>query len=116
MARTLSDTLIIAMIEAATRLAGGRGPITGSAAAQAAQPGAAPAAGQGSTGESTGAMAVPNPPAATSLGQDGTPAGERDLRTAEQIGADFKTIYTHIEGVVRASAEQETRSVGFGPR
>ena len=116
MARTLSDTIIISMIEAATRLAGGRGPIAGSAVAQALQPGATPAAGQGSTGESAGATAVTNPPTGAGAGQDGAPAAERDARTAEQIGADFRTIYTHIENVVRASTEQESKSVGFGLR
>jgi hypothetical protein len=50
------------------------------------------------------------------LGQEGAAGGDRDSRSAEQIAADFKTIYTEIEGLVRQSAEQETSRVGFGVR
>ncbi|CAA9209342.1 MAG: hypothetical protein AVDCRST_MAG77-1940 [uncultured Chloroflexi bacterium] len=122
MARTLSDTLIIAMIEAATRLTAGRGPIgPGSAGAAAAAAGGAVAAP--ATGE-TGATANTIPPA-TGTGSGGSggaggaagaPGGEQDPRTAEQVAADFRTIYAQIEDVVRVSAEQETKSVGFAPR
>src|SRR6266545_198894 len=126
MARTLSDTLIVAVLEAATRLTGARGPIAGSAAAHAqlsaAQQGAVatPPAGEG-----TGA-ATATPPATASASESGSgsgsggdgasSAGEHDTRTAQEIAADFKTIYAQIEGLVRASAEQEAKTIGFGPR
>ena len=123
MARTLSDTLIVAVLEAATRLTGARGPIAGSAAAKAGADGAAAAtppagaAGEGPTAGSTGAVSTDAPASASSGGQGGgaaSGAGESDSRTAEQIAADFKVIYGQIEELVRGSAEQETKSVGFG--
>ena len=111
MARTLSDTLIIAVIEAATRLTGARGPIAGSSAANAQNAAvAAPPAGEGAA---TGATATSAPTRGEGGGGQG---GEHDSRTADQIAADFKTIYAQIEEVVRASAEQETKAVGFSPR
>jgi hypothetical protein len=113
MARTLSDTLIIAVIEAATRLTGARGPIAGSSAANAQNAAvAAPPAGEGAA---TGATAT-SAPAPTRGEGGGGQGGEHDSRTADQIAADFKTIYAQIEEVVRASAEQETKAVGFSPR
>ncbi|HEU5315581.1 MAG TPA: hypothetical protein VFX49_05685 [Chloroflexota bacterium] len=115
MARTLSDTLIIAVVEAATRLTGARGPIAGSSAANAQNAAVAtPPAGEG-TG--TGATATAAPPAPSrGEGSGGQSGGEHDTRTAGQIAADFKTIYSQIEELVRASAEQETKAVGFSPR
>ena len=125
MARTLSDTVIVAMIEAATRLAGGRGPIAGSSAAAAAPMGSAtPLPGS----QADSASAAPTPTAAALAGGVGAPTAtmssgaaglppaapaDRDLRTAEQIAADFRTIFAQIDEVVRAAAEQETKSVGF---
>ena len=115
MARTMSDTIIVAMIEAATRLSGARGLIAGSqpphgeAVSQPTGGEAAPAEG----GE--GAKAA----AAKSTAPAPAPAGrpspdDHDARTAAQIGSDFQAIYKNIEEVVRASAEQETKAVGFG--
>lgn len=124
MARTLSDTLIVAVLEAATRLTGARGPIAGSAAAHAqqnaAQQGvvATPPAGEG-TGAATATPAVTAPASESVSGSGGngaSGAGEHDTRTAQEIAADFKTIYAQIEGLVRASAEQEAKTIGFGPR
>jgi hypothetical protein len=117
MARTLSDALIIAMIESATRLAGGRGPVSGISPATLAQSG----------GTAVEAKAEATPPAAPAPAPEvaeGAPArpdgagaaADRDGRSAEQIAADFKTIYAQIEGLVRESAEQETARVGFGVR
>jgi hypothetical protein len=115
MARTLSDTLIIAMIEAATRLAGGRGPIAGvSAGGQAAQ---TAQAGEVAAPSSTGATVTTDAGTPNPAPQGASPAGGgQDTRTAEQIGADFRTIYAAIEDVVKSSAEQETKPVGFGIR
>jgi hypothetical protein len=121
MARSLSDTIIVAMVEAATRLAGARGPIAGSRTQPGGEPvsqpaeGAAPAesapAGDGKTGAAAAQSTVPAPAAsARPLPED------HDARTAEQIGADFKAIYLSIEEVVKASAEQESKAVGFGVR
>jgi len=118
MARTLSDTLIIAVIEAATRLTGARGPIAGAAPGGGQSGGAAatPAAGEG--GGSTGATSTENTPAArgdgANGGSSGSSGGEHDSRSAEQIAADFRTIYTQVEELVKGSAEQETKAVGFG--
>ena len=119
MARTLSDTLIVAVLEAATRLTGARGPIAGSAAANAAAQGGAaatPPVGSAGAAPTTGAVTTDAPaPAAASGGGSGSGGGgESDSRTADQIAADFKTIYVQIEELVRSSAEQETKSVGFG--
>jgi hypothetical protein len=119
MARTLSDALIIAAIEAATRLTGARGPIAGSAAANAQTSGAVatPPAGEGAA---TGATATPEAAPSAKSGGDGGSGGaggpgggEHDTRTATEIATDFKTIYTEIETLVRGSAEQETKAVGF---
>jgi hypothetical protein len=128
MARTLSDTLIIAMIEASTRLAAGRGPIgpsgSGAGSAGSAAAGSAGAVAAPATGE-TGATATTAPPdtsvGAGALNGGGASlaagsGGDKDPRTAEQMAADFRTIYQAIEEVVRISAEQETKSVGFAPR
>lgn len=115
MARTLSDTLIIAMIEAATRLAGGRGPVSGagSPSTQTTQAGEAAPTGTGATiTTATEASATSQPSSAGSSPS----AGEHDNRSAEQIAADFRTIYLSIEEVVKTSAEQETKPVGFGIR
>jgi hypothetical protein len=124
MARTLSDTIIIAMIEATTRLASGRGAIAGSAATPAAQK--AQTGEAGGTGATTENTVATNADSAESIvatsgdqasAQRSAPAaGERDTRSAEEIGVDFKTIYRHIEEVVKSSAEQETKSVGFSVR
>ena len=119
MARTLSDTLIVAVLEAATRLTGARGPIAGSAAANAAAAGGAaatPPAGTTGDAPSTGASSTEAPaPSSSSSAPAGGPGGnEHDTRTADQIAADFKTIYAQIEDLVRGSAEQETKTVGFG--
>ena len=38
----------------------------------------------------------------------------RQAFSAEQIAADFRTIYTQVEELVKGSAEQETKAVGFG--
>jgi len=126
MARTLSDALIVAMIESATRLTSGRGPISGATPAQAmAQSGSPPPVETSAPSEAgaaagqTGASAEPAPPPApeTPAGAPGGPqGGDRDTRSAEQIAADFKTIYTQLEALVRVSAEQETPRVGFGVR
>lgn len=124
MARTLSDTIIISMIEATTRLAGGRGPVSGSAGSGQGPNAAAGAlthteaggpVGQesGATTDSTGT--TPSAPPAGGGAARGGPA-EHDTRSADEIGSDFKTIYRHIEEVVRASAEQETKAVGFAAR
>ena len=123
MARTLSDTLIVAVLEAATRLTGARGPIAGSAAANA-QGGAAATPPAGSAGDppssgATGAASVSDASLAIASKGDspasgGPGAGEHDSRSADQIAADFKTIYAQIEQLVKGSAEQETKSVGFG--
>ena len=117
MARTLSDTLIVAVLEAATRLTGARGPIAGSAAASA-QGGAAATPPAGATGDAptTGAAASTSETPASSSGKGEAPpaGGEHDARSADQIAADFKKIYVQIEELVRGSAEQETKSVGFG--
>ena|SRR5437867_2292041 len=121
MARTLSDPIIISMIEAATRLAGGRGPISGSATSGQGPHAAAGAATHteagGPVGQESGATTdsttreTSAPPAAARGG-----AAEHDTRSADQIGSDFITIYRHIEEVVKASAEQETKAVGFAAR
>jgi hypothetical protein len=87
MARTLSDALIVAMIEATTRLASARAS------------GAKSASGEGAEAAKDGATNEPH-----------------EARSAEQIGDDFTAIYKKIEEVVRASAEQETKSVGFSVR
>lgn len=113
MARTLSDALIIAMIESATRLAGGRGPISGITPAALAESGGTAVEARAATD----AAATPAPPAAPATPPaDAAPSGDQDSRDAGQIAADFKTIYTQIEGLVRVSAEQETPRVGFGAR
>ena len=123
MARTLSDTIIISMIEAATRLASGRGPISGSGA-----PGAHPSPSHSEAGGPVGQESGATTDAAQSAGttaNNGASAGassapprgeERDARSAEQIGHDFQAIYRQIEDVVKSSAEQETKAVGFGTR
>src|SRR5688572_14505045 len=119
MARTLSDTLIVAVLESATRLTGARGPIAGSSAAQG---GAAATPPAGTTGDApttgaTGATSASDASLAAASKSDSPPspsAAEHDARTADQIAADFKTIYAQIEELVRGSAEQETKSVGFG--
>jgi hypothetical protein len=119
MARTLSDTIIVSIIEAATRLSGARGPITGSAAAQSA----AHSEAGGPVGQDTGATTDAAPKAEKATGAPsgsgrGASGGsdEHDTRSAGQIGNDFQTIYKSIEEVVKASAEQETKAVGFAPR
>jgi len=122
MARTLSDTIIISMIEAATRLAGARGPISGSVSG--GQGAHAPAAGHaeagGPVGQESGATtdstATTTSAPPTGGGGGAGAASEHDSRSADQIGSDFQTIYRHIEEVVKASAEQETKAVGFAPR
>ena len=119
MARTLSDTLIVAVLEAATRLTGARGPIAGSAAANAQGAAATPPAGTVGDGPSTGATTSTDTPPAAATKSDApsgsaSSGGEHDTRTADQIAADFRTIYGQIEELVRGSAEQETKSVGFG--
>lgn len=137
MARTLSDTIIIAMIEAATRLSSGRGPIAGSASGSSSgssvlgtgtqtvtagqgQAGPAGATAETTSGDGTGVSTSSTPPSgAAPAGGNEAPAGargEHDTRSAEQIGSDFKTIYGAIEAVVKSSAEQETKSVGFSVR
>jgi hypothetical protein len=125
MARALSDTVIVSMIEAATRLAGGRGPIAGSmqSTAAGADATAAARAGDGTAPAASDTLSSPAggaAPAATPSGAprvaSGTPAGDHDSRSAEQIAADFRTIYKQIEDVVRSSATEETRPVGFGGR
>ena len=87
MARTLSDALIISMIEATTRLASAR---------------------------ASGAKASSDESADAS--KDGASKEAHESRTAEQLGDDFATIYKKIEDVVRISAEQETKTVGFSVR
>ena len=87
MARTLSDALIITMIEATTRLASARAS------------GAKAASGEGAD-----------------AAKDGASKEAHEPRTAEQLGDDFATIYKKIEDVVRVSAEQETKTVGFSVR
>lgn len=120
MAKTLSDTVIIAIIEATTRLAGGRGPIAGSAAGASAASSGAP--GSNSTPETAAQGAVTpeasSPAPAVSSNGDGAASGrgEHDTRTAAEIASDFKTLYIQIEEVVRATSEQETKSVGFSAR
>jgi hypothetical protein len=111
MARTLSDALIIAVIESATRLAGGRGPISGITPAALAESGGTAVEARAATDAAATPPAAPAAPPA-----DAAPSGDHDSRDAGQIAADFKTIYTQIEGLVRVSAEQETPRVGFGAR
>ena len=117
MARTLSDTLIVAVLEAATRLTGARGPIAGSAAANAqsatATPPAVTVADAPTVGATTSGDAAPAAKSEAPSG-GGSGGGEHDTRTADEIATDFKTIYAQIEELVRGSAEQETKSVGFG--
>lgn len=127
MARTLSDTVIVAMIEAATHLASGRAPVSGSAgtAARAAgaperpsEPASEPAEARGAAGAESTVSSLDGEarsPAAEPPAARHAPEGH-DTRSAEQIGADFKTIYRHIEEVVRESAEHEPRAIGFAPR
>ena len=117
MARTLSDTLIIAVIEAATRLTGARGHIAGSASAPQGGAAATPPAGEAGATGGTGATSTATAPTTSSSSGEGAPTGggEHDSRSAEQIAADFRTIYTQIEELVKSSAEQETKAVGFGP-
>ena len=115
MARTLSDTIIVSMIEAATRLSGARGPITGSAAAHS---GTHTEAG-GPVGQETGATtdSTDKTERSTSTRRaPSAPSDEHDTRSASQMGSDFQTIYKSIEEVVKASAEQETKAVGFAAR
>lgn len=102
------------MIEAATRLAGGRGPVsgTGSPTTQTMQAGEAAPTGTGATVTTATEGGATSPPASAG----GSPSGEHDSRSAEQIAADFRTIYSAIEEVVKTSAEQETKPVGFGIR
>ena len=119
MARTLSDTLIVAVLEAATRLTGARGPIAGSAAANAQAATATPPAGAVGDAPSTGATTSSDTAPVGATKRDtpsggGSSGGEHDTRTADQIAGDFRTIYGQIEELVRGSAEQETKSVGFG--
>ena len=123
MARTLSDSIIISMIEAATRLAGGRGPLTGGSGSGGA--GGTQSTAGGPTGQEPGATTASAAPAegsASSAGggagaaSSGGAGGEHDSRSAEQIAHDFRTIYLSIEEVVKVSAEQETKAVGFAPR
>jgi hypothetical protein len=115
MARTLSDALIIAVIESATRLAGGRGPISGIAPAALAESGGTAVEAR-APGDAAPTPAAAADPAAAPPPADPAHGGEHDSRDAAQIAADFKTIYTQIEGLVRVSAEQETPRVGFGAR
>ena len=115
MARTLNDAVIVAMIEAATRLAAGRGPVSGSAPSH----GLPAALSQGGpSGEGTGAQVVTDQPKheAPSQGAGTSSDREHDTRSADQIGHDFQAIYRSIDDVVRSSAEQETKAVGFGMR
>ncbi|MGI8424515.1 MAG: hypothetical protein ACR2NO_10485 [Chloroflexota bacterium] len=120
MARTLSDTLIVAVLEAATRLTGARGAIAGSAAANAAQTASAPSTGDPVDAPTAGAAPAGTNPSDAALANaskgDSPPnaGAEHDSRSAEQIAADFRKIYAQIEELVRGSAEQETKSVGFG--
>ncbi len=128
MARTLSDTVIVAMIEAATRLASGRAPVSGSAGTAAARAAGAPERPDEPASESAEARGAAGAERTVSSldGEARSPAAEppasrhapegHDTRSAEQIGADFKTIYRHIEEVVRESAEHEPRAIGFAPR
>ena len=116
MARTLSDALIIAMIESATRLAGGRGPISGTSPAALAQSGGAAVEVKAETPAPDAAAPEGEAAVAPPRTAEGSTAGDHDTRTAEQIAADFKAIYSQIEGLVRESAEQETTRVGFGAR
>ena len=117
MARALSDTIIISMIEAATRLASGRGPAGSGAGHSAATSGGTHTEAGGPVGQESGATtdsATTNETATPAPAAHGS--AEHDTRSAEQIGADFKTIYLQIEEVVKSSAEQETKAVGFGVR
>jgi hypothetical protein len=116
MARTLSDALIIAMIESATRLAGGRGPISGITPAALAESGGTAVEARAAADAAPATPAPAAEPAAPAAPADAAPAGDQDSRDAGQIAADFKTIYTQIEVLVRVSAEQETPRVGFGAR
>ena len=118
MARTLSDTVIIAMIEATTRLAGGRGPIAGSSPAPQQGAAAVPPAqpDQANPPPTTDAAPVPDERAAKEGPAAPSAQSNHDTRTADQIGADFRTIFGHIDEVVRTAAEQETKSVGFAVR
>jgi hypothetical protein len=93
MARTLSDALIIAMIEATTRLASAR--VSGAKAST----------GDGADGASKDGTS-----------KDGADKEAHETHTAEQLGDDFATIYRQIENVVKVSAEQETKTVGFSVR
>jgi hypothetical protein len=115
MARILSDTVIIAMIEAATRLAGGRGPIAGSSPAPQQEGAPVPPVQPDQANPAPTTEAAPTPDGRAA--KEGTAASsDHDTRTADQIGADFRTIFGHIDEVVRTAAEQETKSVGFAVR
>ena len=98
MARTLSDGLIIAMIEATTRLVSARG-------------GPGPKAG-------TAEPAPADDTAKDDTAKDDTAKDEagKEARTAANVSDDFATIYARIEELVRVSAEQETKAVGFTVR
>ena len=103
MARTLSDGLIIAMIEATTRLVsarGGPGPKAGTAE---------PAPADDTARDDT---------ARDDTAKDDTAKDEavKEARTAANVSDDFATIYARIEELVRVSAEQETKAVGFTVR
>lgn len=118
MARTLSDGLIIAMIEASTRLTAARGSSSrGGSSAPAAKP-------EAHAEDSAVVTPATTPEAAPTEGtavkpeasHDHDKSGDGDHRSADEIGSDFATIYRHIEEMVRASAEQETKTVGFSVR
>lgn len=108
MARTLSDGLIIAMIEATTRLVsarGGPGPKAGTAE---------PAPADDTARDDT----ARDDTAKDDTAKDGAAKDEavKEARTAANVSDDFATIYARIEELVRVSAEQETKAVGFTVR
>lgn len=118
MARTLSDGLIIAMIEASTRLTVARGTSSrGGSSTPASQP-EAHAEESAVVTPATTPEAIPTeaPAVKPAVSHDQDETDNREHRSADEIGSDFATIYRHIEEMVRASAEQETKTVGFTVR
>ena len=118
MARTLSDALIIAMIEASTRLTAARGS---SSRGGSSAPAAKPEAHAEDSSVVTPATTPEGAPTEATAGKpeayhDHDKSADGDHRSADEIGSDFATIYRHIEEMVRASAEQETKTVGFSIR
>lgn len=120
MARTLSDALIIAMIEASTRLAYTRiraeldsSPTDADRESKDTDQASKDSAAQAKDTAAQAKDAVPDVKDANGTHAD---AGRAEAPSAEKVGDDWVTIYKRMEEVVRESAEQETKSVGFTVR